>query len=443
MAAITSAGIGSGLDVASIVSQLVAAERGPADQRISIATTRANTTISALGNFRSLLASLQTAAKALLPGTTGTPSGLGKLTATPGNTTYYTASADSKAVAGNYSVEVLALATASKRASDLYASSGATVGNGDVTISVGASSFTVNLADGANTLADLRDKINSASDNKGVGAAIVSDSGGARLLLTSRKTGLANAVSVSTTLFNTVESQAAADAVVKVDGFQTTSSTNAVTTAVDGLTLNLVKAEPGTSTALDVALDQKASETAVATFVNAYNNVVKFIGTQTKYDATAQTAGVLLGDSTVLSATQALRGVIGGTTASAGDYKTLSAIGIKTSSDGTLISDTSKFSKAISTDFAAVQRLFAADDGIAKKLDALAKTLLADDGQIKAKTDGLNARVKDLGKQQQAVDTRMAAYEARTRAQFTALDTLMSKLGSTSTYLSQQLANLV
>ncbi|MGQ3057096.1 MAG: flagellar filament capping protein FliD, partial [Nevskia sp.] len=224
--------------------------------------------------------------------------------------------------------------------------------------------------------------------------------------------------------------------------FQTTSSSNTVTTAVDGLTLNLVKAEPGTSTALTVSLDQKASETAVATFVNAYNNLVKFIGTQTKYDATAQTAGVLLGDATVLSATQALRNVIGGTTDSAGDYKTLSALGIKTSSDGTLISDTSKFSKAVNTDFSAVQRLFAADDGIATRLDALAKTLLADDGQIKAKTDGLNARLKDLARQQQAVDTRMTAYEARTRAQFTALDTLMSKLNSTSTYLSQQLARL-
>lgn len=335
-----------------------------------------------------------------------------------------------------------ALAAASKRASDLYASSGSTVGNGDVTISVGANSFTVNLADGANTLADLRDKINAASDNKGVGAAIVSDSGGARLLLTSRSTGAANAVSVTTSLFSTTVSQAAADAVVKVDGFQTTSSSNTVTTAVDGLTLNLVKAEPGTSTALTVSLDQKASETAVATFVNAYNNLVKFIGTQTKYDATAQTAGVLLGDATVLSATQALRNVIGGTTDSAGDYKTLSALGIKTSSDGTLISDTAKFSKAVNTDFSAVQRLFAADDGIATRLDALAKTLLADDGQIKAKTDGLNARLKDLARQQQAVDTRMTAYEARTRAQFTALDTLMSKLNSTSTYLSQQLARL-
>ncbi len=442
MAAITSAGIGSGLDVASIVSQLVAAERGPADQRISIATTRANTSISALANFRSALSSLQGAAKALLPGTGGSASGLGKLTATPANTTYYTASAENKAVAGNYSVEVVSLAAASKRASDLYASSGATVGNGDVTIAVGGKSFTVNLASPANTLADLRDKINAASDNSGVGAAIVSDGGGARLLLTSRATGTANALTVTTSLFATSESQPAADAVVKVDGFTTTSSSNAVTTAVDGLTLNLVKAEQGTSTALTVALDQKASETAVATFVNAYNNVVKFIAAQTKYDATAQTAGILLGDSTVLSATQQLRNVIGGSADSAGAYKTLSALGITTSSDGTLISDTTKFNKAVSTDFAAVQRLFSGEDGIATKMAALTKTLLADDGQLKAKTDGLNARLKDLGKQQTAVDTRIQAYEARTRAQFTALDTLMSKLGTTSSYLTQQLANL-
>eukprot|EP00611_Tribonema_gayanum_P021034 TRINITY_DN395_c0_g1_i1.p1 TRINITY_DN395_c0_g1~~TRINITY_DN395_c0_g1_i1.p1 ORF type:complete len:443 (-),score=148.67 TRINITY_DN395_c0_g1_i1:1008-2336(-) len=442
MAAISSAGIGSGLDVASIVSQLVAAERGPADQRISIANTRANTSISALGNFRSLLASLQSSAKALLPGTNGSASGLGKLAATPVNTTYYTATAENKAVAGNYSVEVVSLASASKRASDLYASSGATVGNGDVTIAVGANSFTVNLADGANTLADLRDKINAASNNSGVGAAIVSDTGGARLLLTSRSTGVANAVTVTTSLFGTTESQPASDAVVKVDGFQTTSSTNTVSTAVDGLTLNLVKAEPGTSTALNVTLDQKASEQAVATFVNAYNNVVKFVASQTKFDPVAKTAGILLGDSTVLSATQALRSVIGGSSDSAGAYKTLSALGITTSSDGTLISDPAKFSKAVSTDFASVQKLFAGDDGIGKKLDALTKQLLGDDGQIKAKTDGLNARVKDLSKQQIAVDTRIAAYEARTRAQFTALDSLMSKLGTTSNYLAQQLANL-
>ena len=81
-------------------------------------------------------------------------------------------------------------------------------------------------------------------------------------------------------------------------------------------------------------------------------------------------------------------------------------------------------------------------DGIATKMEALAKSLLADDGQLQAKTDGLNARIKDIGKQQTAVDTRIAAFEARTRAQFTALDSIMSKMSTTSSYLAQQLARL-
>jgi len=444
MAAITSAGVGSGLDVASIVSALVAAERSGPDQRISIATTKAKTTISAIGNFRSLVASLQTAAKGMLPGTGGTPSALGKLTATSGDDKLYTATAGNKAVAGSYSVEVVSLATASKRASGVYASSGAVLGNGDVTLTTGGKTFTVTLADGANTLADLRDKINGASGNTGVGATIVNDEvgGGVRLVLSSRETGTANAVSVSSTLLTTTETQPATDAVVKVDGYATTSSSNAVTTAVDGLTINLVKAEPGTTKTLTVGLDAKASEQAVATFVNAYNNVIKFINTQTKYDAATDTAGVLLGDSAVRSATQAIRSVMGGANDDAGTYKTLSALGITTSSDGTLVSDTAKFSKALTTDFASVQRLFSGEDGLATRLDAVAKQLLGDDGQIKARSDGLSARLKDLDKQQRAVDTRVAAFEARTRAQFTALDTLMAKLGSTSTYLSQQLANL-
>jgi flagellar hook-associated protein 2 len=142
------------------------------------------------------------------------------------------------------------------------------------------------------------------------------------------------------------------------------------------------------------------------------------------------------------SATQAIRGVIGGSNDDAGTYKTLSALGITTSSDGTLVSDPAKFTKALNTDFASVQRLFSGENGLATRLDAVAKQLLGDDGQIKARTDGLNARMKDLDKQSQALDTRIAAFEARTRAQFTALDSLMAKLGTTSTYLSQQLSNL-
>lgn len=439
MTAITSAGIGSGLDVNNIVTQLVAAERGPSDQRLGSAQSKAQTKISALAALRSALANLQTAADALKTSSTG---GFAQLKATAAVPDYFSATASSKAVAGSYNVEVLALAAASKRSSDAFASSSAVVGTGDVTIAVGAKSFTVSLASGANTLADLRDKINAATDNSGVGAAIVSDAGGARLLLTSRDTGTANALTVTTSLFGTSEVQPAADAQIKLDGYSYTSSSNTVTGAVDGLTLNLTKAAPGTTTTLNVSLDQAATSTLVQKFVTAYNMAAKFIAGQTAYDPTSNTGGTLLGDSTVLATSQQLRNALSANVADAGTFSSLTQVGITTGADGTLSVDSGKLNDALAKDFGSVQRLFGGASGVATSLSAFTKTLLADDGQLKAKTDGLNSTLKDIAKQQDALNVRIAAYEKRTRAQFTALDTLMSKLNSTSTYLSQQLAKL-
>lgn len=439
MSTISSPGIGSGLDVNSIVTQLVAAERSAPDRRLATAQQRAQTEISALGNLRSVLSNLQTAANAL-SGSGNT--GLGALSAVSSNTELYTATTTSKAVAGNYNVEVLALAAASKRSSTVFASSSAVVGNGDVTLTTGTGSFTVNLADGANTLADLRDKINAATDNTGVGAAIINDTNGARLLLTSRSTGLANALSVSTTLFTTSEVQPAADAQINVDGFTISSSSNQVSSGVDGITFNLNKAEPGTVTQLNVSVDNTASAGIVQSFVNSYNNVVRYINSQTAYNTTTRQAGTLLGDAATRAASQQLRSLIGGSVSDNGTYTTLSQLGITTSLDGTLQFDSSQLTTALNTDFVSVQRLFNGDNGVATRLSALADTLLSDDGLISAETDGLNARITDIGRSQDALDRRISSFEARTRAQFTALDTLLGQLSSTSTFLTQELARL-
>lgn len=439
MTAITSAGLGSGLDVNSIVTQLVAAERAAPDQRLSSAQSKAQTKISALGNLKSLFANLQTVADGLK---SGSNTGLGKLTAASANTDFFTATATTKAVPGNYGIEVDAIAVANKRASNVFASSSAVVGNGDVTIGVGSASFTVTLADGANTLADLRDKINSATDNTGVGAAIVNDSSGARLLLTSRATGTANALTVTSSLLTTNETQPAADAVIKVDGFSYTSSSNQVSGAIDGLTINVAKAEVGTTTQLNVTLDQSAASTAIQGFVTAYNASIRYIAAQTAYNPTSRSAGTLLGDATTLSASQQLRNIVGGTIDGSGTYSSLAQIGITTATDGTLTLDTAKLTTALSTDYTSVQKLFGGDSGVGTRLSTLTKGLLDDSGQIKAQTDGLNATLKDISKQQDALDTRIKAFETRTRAQFTALDTLLSNLKSTGDYLTQQLAKL-
>lgn len=444
MSSISSPGIGSGLDVNAIVSQLVAAERAGPDAQIASQRSAAQTQISALGALRSALSSLQTAAQSLIPGNSqaSTASRLGALSATSSNTDLFSATANSNAVAGNYNVEVLALASANKIATSTYTNSLSVVGNGDVTLTSGGRSFTVSLSNGQNTLADLRNKINSASDNTGVGATIVTDSNGARLLLTAQSTGLSNAVSVSTSLFTTSTVQAASDARINVDGFSITSATNQVSGAVDGITFNLAKAQPGTTAQLSVAVDQSSSVSAVQTFVNSYNSVVRFINAQTAYNAGTKQAGTLLGDAAARSASQQLRSIVGGSVSGNGTFTTLSQIGVTTNVDGTLQFDSASLNTALNNDPNAVQRLFGGPQGVATRLDSAIDTLTDTSGAISAETDGLNARLTDLGKSQDSLNRRISDFEARQRAQFTALDTLLGQLNSTSTYLTQQLARL-
>ncbi len=439
MASVTSAGLGSGLDVASIVSQLVAAERAPADQRLASAKSQAKMQISALAAFRSSIANLKTAAEGLK---TGANAGIGALTATAASTELFTASAGNEAVAGTYSVEVISLAAASKRASQVFAGENAVVGSGDVEIRVGNAAFTVSLADGANTLADLRSRINAASGNTGVGAAIVSDASGARLLLTSRDTGLAHALTVTSSLITTTEVQAAADASIKLDGFSYSNASNQFSGAVDGISFSLAKAAPGTTTTLTVSLNQSSAVAAVQKFVAAYNSANSFIVSQSRYDSTSKQGGTLLGDSTILGASQRLRGIAGGTVADAGAFATLSQLGIKAGTDGTLTLDSAKLTSALGSDFAAVQKLLGGDNGIATQLVRYTGGLLDSGGQLQGKTEGLNARLASIGKDQAVVDRRIDAYRVRISAQFTSLDSLVSRLKTTSDYLTQQLSRL-
>ena len=300
--AISSAGIGSGLDVQSLVTQLVAAERSPAESRLGRQESTTRSTLSALSIFKSTMSGLQTAVNALKGGT----SALDKLTISSSKPELFTASTSTGAAAGSFGVEVLNLAAVSKINSDVYASADAVVGNGTVTISVGAESFDITLDDDGNSLADLRNKINEASDNTGVSASLLNVDGGTRLILTSRETGTANAVSLSSAaeiggapFINTSSLQTAVDAEIEIDGFTYISGSNTVTGAVDGVSFNLLKAEPGTVGTLNLSVDSKSSSDAVQALVKSYNTIVAVMATYGKYDTSSKTAGPLMGDASV------------------------------------------------------------------------------------------------------------------------------------------------
>lgn len=456
MAGIQAAGVGSGLDIASLVSQLVAAERQPLDARLDRRASAVNVELSALGSLRGALASLRDALAPLR-----TTTAFAVRTATSANEDVFTASATGAIAPGTYDVEVVSLATAQRLASAAFATGGgAYVGSGTLTIAVGGNAFSIDVPADGGTLADIRNAINGATGNTGVTASIINEVGGSRLVLTARQTGTAATIGVTQSggdgglaaltfdpnaplsggLTQTV---AAADAVVRINGFEHHSASNSVTGAIDGLTLTLRSADAGNSHLLTIANDTGAVTARIRKFVSDYNATARVFADLQKYDAATGKAGALIGDAFVRGLESQLRRDVTGALGSAdARYTSLAQLGIRTDATGQLTLDEARLSAALAADFDGVAALFGGEDGVAARAFERLEGALASDGSLKNRTDALNRETRDIGLEREAVDRRMESVEARYQAQFSALDTLLAQLQSTSQYLEQQLSTL-
>lgn len=458
MATISSAGLGSGLDVNSIVSQLMTVERQPItllDKKEAALQAQ----ITALGSLKGALSSLQTAAAGLTPATGQSATAkFSTLKASVTDTGIAAAAASSGATTGSYSLEVTALAKAHKLVSGAYASSATVVGNGTLAIDIGsvsagvftaATSTSITIDSSNHTLAGIRDAINAAG--AGVTATIVTGTLGSQLIVTSNATGTANLVRLSgiagldydpaTNTGSVTQYQAAQNATFKLNGIAGTSSSNTVTGALDGITLTLSGTNTGSPTTLTVTQDTTSSLiNGITAFVQAYNGLVKTVKNLGSYDATTKQAGALLGDSALNAVQGKLYALVGATPPGiGGTYRTLSDLGVRVQDDGTLAFDSSKLQSATSTDFSGVASLVA---GYGAAFGSMVDGLIGSHSIIGARTDGINATIKDIDNQRDALNVRMTAIEARYRAQFTALDTMIASMNKTSSFLTQQLANL-
>lgn len=454
MASISSPGIGSNLDVNGLVTQLIAADKQPLQDQIDSQRSRVQTQLSAIGTLKSLLSSMQGTLSTLADGSV-----FGKRLATSADATVYSASADATAAPGSYDIEVINLAAAQKLQSGPYADSSTAVGTGTLMLKVGSSTLALSIDSTNNTLAGIRDAINNASGNPGVSATIVTGSDGAHLMLTATKTGVANAFTVTASggdgglaalgydpgngVNNLTVVTAAKDASVKIDGLAVSSATNTVTGAIDGVTLNLASASPGKTNTLTVAQDTAAITTAINAFVASYNGYVAAAKQLSSYDSTSGQSGALLGDSTLLSISSQLSQRLGAVVGGSGDaYRALGDIGISFQTDGTLQVDSGKLSGALAANPSQVAALFSGSNGYGASLNSLFSGYLDSNGVLDSRTQSLNSQSKDLDDQQTTLDARMSAQEAMYRAQFTALDTLLSSMKTTSSFLTQQLANM-
>lgn len=443
---------GSSIDVNSLVSQLVAAERKPLDDQLTRAVTKNATQISATSALLGALSSFQSALNGLK--TTNVFSGR---STTSTDADIVTATATATAAPGRYDVEVERLASAQQISSTAFAGGATTVvGSGTLTISLGATSFNVGVAEPANTLADIRNAINSATDNPGVSASIINAADGAHLVLTSTKTGVANAIQVAqtgtlssleyttTNQANYTQLRAAQDALANVAGYPVTSATNTLEGVIDGVTLNLASAADGTTVSIEVGYDKTAAKEKINSFVTAYNSLRSMITRLGSYNATSETGGPMLGDSLLSGIDAEIRRTLSTPVTEAGSTaQTLAAIGITSQKDGTLAVDAAKLDTALGADFDGVARLFGtAETGVAAKLHAQISDRLADGAAIDTRNKGLLDEQRALVKKKDANDVRMALVEKTYRAQFTRLDTLLSSLSATSAYLSQQIDSL-
>ncbi|MDL2356506.1 MAG: flagellar filament capping protein FliD, partial [Pseudomonadota bacterium] len=443
-----STGIGSGLDVNTIVTQLMAAERAP----LNILQTKQsgfNAKLSAFGTLKSAISTFQTTVTAL------NATGLGANSTTVGDATTVGASATSAAIPGSYAIEVSQLARQYKLSSAGHADATAQLGTGSMSIQVGANAaVTIPAAD--YTLKGLSDAINAAK--AGVSATIVNDGSANHLVITATDTGLANSIKVTAGAGLAefaydptsppagpppvmVQNQAGQDAKLKIDNIDIVKSSNTITDAITGLTLNLLKNNVGSPTTVTVAADKAAAKTAVTAFVDAYNKLSGTIKTMTAYNATTKTGAVLNGEGGATAVVTALRRALN-TAVPGGGLTALSDIGITFQRDGTLAADATKLQTSLDTNFSGVTALFAGTDGYATRLTAATTDMLGAQGLITSRTDGLNTAIKKNAVSQDDMNTRLNQTEKRYRAQFSALDSVISKMQTTSTFLTQQLTAL-
>ena len=473
---ISSAGLGSGLDVASIVNQLMAVEKRPLTLLQSQAASL-NTRLSNVGKMQGYFSTLRDTSNAL----TGTTLWGGTI-ATSADTAAVKVSTSTGAVAGNYAVNVSRLAVGQTVTGTALASSAATLSEGTLTIELGrygsgdpavgftaksgSSAISIAIGSGETSLAGIRDKINAAG--AGVSATLVTDASGSRLSLRSRETGAENAFRIGVTesindgnaatglsalAYDATaagspmgRSTSAANADLTINGIAVNSASNTLSNVVDGLTLTLLKT---TTADVDVGVteDTASVKAAVTDFISAFNTLAAFIRTQTAYNTDNKSGGALQGDSATLSLQSQLRAVLNEGSSASSTWSRLSDIGIGIKSDGTLQTNETKLGNALGN-LPELKKLLSADggssgeSGFVRRFKRLADAALGSDGVFESRSAGIRSSVTRNGKSQEAMQERLTQTEARLRAQYSALDTKMATLTNLSSYMTQQITQM-
>ncbi len=447
MASSTITGVGSGFDTIGIVKALVDAERAPKQTQIQTQQKDATTQLSAVGTVKSSLEAYRASLTKL-----NTATSFSGLAGTSTDDKIAKVSIDDAASTGKYQLEVTQLATASKVSSAVFAGgSSAKVNDSEspttLTISQSGSDYNVSIPAGA-TMQEARDLINTQLQSKGISANILSDAKGSRMVISSPNTGEGTDIKLSG------ESELAKgftagdppqNAKYKIDGFELESKTNKVTSAISGVTLELIKPTDDPIT-INVGVNTDTLKTSVQSFITAYNALMTSINTQTKVtatgDASTTAAGALTGDASMRQLVNSIRGELLQSSDSS-NTMSLSQMGVSTDQKtGLLTLDDKAWDKAMVKGATDVSKMFLGDTGLISRMNKATDSYVGTTGLLATRSTDLNTKLTDLTTQMSDLDRRMDALKTTLTSKYTAMDGLIAKINASSSSIMTTLNSL-
>lgn len=466
---LSAAGMASGLDIAGMTQQLVAAERKPKSDRITTQQKQVNVSLSAYGQVKSSVSAMQSMLEKF-----GKDEAFNGQKATSDNSDYLSIKATAKAKSGVYNINIQQMAQSHKLMGkeSFSADPEASLGSGDMVIKVGDKSMTLNIGEDNDDLSSVVDAINNANDNPGVTATLINTGkdSGSQIVFSTKETGETNTIEIDTSAMTgqlaslaykkdgmvdskVDEMQAAQDAKIMIDNFTpVSSSNNTFEDVIEGVTLDLKKLtgtsgskSPETddidvkSVKITIENDEKSTKDSLKSFVDSYNSLTGTIDKLTGFDADKKPddpnrAGALNGDSLTRSVSTQMRNLLNEPIEINGKLYQMSDFGISIQRDGTLEleDDSDKLDDIISENFAVIGQFFAKEDsGFLAKADKLLDSFTdKTDGSLSVKEDTLKERQKSLDDDMTDLNKRMVAYEDRTYKQFLAMDEAIGQMNN-------------
>jgi len=440
MASSTISGPGSGYDTQALVKSLVGAERAPKQTQITSQQKDATVQLSAVGTVKTALEAFQAAITKL-----NNISSFNVLAATSSEDKNVKVTLGDGASSGKYTVVVDNLATTSKVTSKVFdggtsAKANSSDDNQTLTINQSGKSYDVTIPGGA-TLQQVRDSINTQLSAQGISANVLSDSKGARLVIGSSTSGDGTAITLSgnSELATGYDpGKAPVNAKYSIDSVAMESTSNKITSAISGVSLELLTEDPTkpTTTTITVGSSTDTLKTSVQSFVTAYNALMTSINTQTKVtatgDASTTTAAALTGDSSMRQLVNSLRTeLVNGS--GGGTISSLAQMGVTTDQKTGLLSlDDKTWDKAVVTGAADIAKMFTGDKGLISRMNSATSSYVGTTGTLASRAKDLNTKLTDLTNEQSALDRRMASLQTSLTAKYAAMDSMIAQINSTS-----------